>query len=81
MFVICCIYANLKYIELEKLILILFNKIQVYWVGPCLGAIGAALIYTQALKAPTIEIDISERYRTTADEKEVSHFYDFFVVN
>lgn len=43
----------------------------VYWAGPILGGITAALLYTQALAAPAVEIPIAEKYRTNADEKEM----------
>lgn len=42
----------------------------IYWAGPILGGVVAALLYTQLFKAPTVS-DASERYRTTADDKEV----------
>jgi aquaporin related protein len=42
-----------------------------YWIGPILGGIAAALLYTQALKAQENLIPISEKYRTNADEKEM----------
>lgn len=43
----------------------------VYWAGPILGGVVAALLYTQAFSAPDIEVDRSEKYRTDANEKEV----------
>ncbi|XP_063930691.1 aquaporin isoform X2 [Zophobas morio] len=43
----------------------------VYWVGPVLGGIAAALIYKHAFSAPSLgPLKIIERYTTTADEKE-----------
>jgi aquaporin rerated protein, invertebrate len=44
----------------------------VYWAGPILGGIAASLLYTQAFSAPELEISSSEKYRTSADEREVS---------
>lgn len=45
---------------------------QVYWAGPILGGICAVLLYTQAFQAPTPRYTVSERYRTAADEKEMT---------
>lgn len=48
----------------------------IYWVGPILGGITAALLYTLVLEKPaTVKVVIneaSEKYRTHADEREVS---------
>lgn len=46
---------------------------QVYWVGPILGGIAAALLYTHAFTAPTPSVRIIERYTAVqqGDEKEV----------
>ncbi|XP_018569426.1 aquaporin AQPAn.G isoform X2 [Anoplophora glabripennis] len=45
----------------------------VYWVGPILGGIGAALLYQNAFQAPSLgPLKIIERYTTVAtNEKEV----------
>lgn len=45
----------------------------VYWAGPILGGIAAALIYTQILEKPDVAkvSEVSEKYRTQADEREV----------
>ncbi|XP_032570873.1 aquaporin AQPcic isoform X1 [Drosophila sechellia] len=45
----------------------------VYWVGPVLGGVAAALLYTQVLEAkPVPKVnEASEKYRTHADEREV----------
>nr|APP14132.1 major intrinsic protein AQP1 [Microdera punctipennis] len=44
----------------------------VYWVGPILGAVAAALIYKHAFSAPNLgPVKIIERYTTVADEKEL----------
>lgn len=48
------------------------NFFQIYWAGPCLGGICAVLLYTQAFLAPTPRYNVSERYRTTADDKEMA---------
>ncbi|KAH8365163.1 hypothetical protein KR084_004444, partial [Drosophila pseudotakahashii] len=44
----------------------------VYWVGPVLGGVAAALLYTQVLEAkPAPKTnEASEKYRTHADERE-----------
>uniref|UniRef100_A0A1L8DEF6 Putative aquaporin major intrinsic protein family n=2 Tax=Nyssomyia neivai TaxID=330878 RepID=A0A1L8DEF6_9DIPT len=44
----------------------------IYWVGPILGGVAAALLYVQAFLAPEPEVDLAERYRTHADEKELA---------
>jgi aquaporin related protein len=49
-----------------------FFQIQIYWVGPILGAIAAALIYTQVFKAPELDNVRAQKYSVVADEKEVS---------
>lgn len=46
--------------------------LQIYWVGPILGGVGASLLYVQAFVAPEPEVDLAERYRTHADEKEMA---------
>lgn len=44
----------------------------IYWIGPIAGGIVAALIYHNALRAPTpTNVKIIERYITVADEKEL----------
>lgn len=44
----------------------------IYWAGPILGGICAALLYCQAFKAPrSEELSATERYRVVADEKEL----------
>ncbi|XP_046810374.1 aquaporin AQPAe.a isoform X1 [Lucilia cuprina] len=45
----------------------------VYWAGPILGGIAAALIYTQILEKPAAAkvSEVSDKYRTHADEREV----------
>lgn len=48
----------------------LMSNTQIYWAGPILGGVTAALLYCQLFKAPTAS-DASERYRTSADDKEV----------
>ncbi|XP_044731083.1 aquaporin AQPAn.G [Chrysoperla carnea] len=53
-----------------------FEDHWVYWVGPCLGGIAAALIYTYIFSAPSSNIVITtttvERYQSVqADEKEL----------
>lgn len=45
---------------------------QIYWAGPILGGICAVLLYTQAFKASTPRYNVSERYRTAADDKEMA---------
>ncbi|XP_059621482.1 aquaporin AQPAn.G-like [Phlebotomus argentipes] len=44
----------------------------IYWVGPILGGVAAALLYVQTFVAPEPEVDLAERYRTHADEKEMA---------
>ncbi|XP_065357022.1 aquaporin AQPAn.G isoform X2 [Calliphora vicina] len=45
----------------------------VYWAGPILGGIAAALIYTQILEKPAAAkvSEVSDKYRTHADEREM----------
>lgn len=45
-------------------------RLQLYWVGPILGGVGASLLYTQVLSAPEDETT-AEKYRTSASDKEV----------
>lgn len=47
---------------------------QVYWVGPILGGIAAALVYKHVFQAPSLgPLKIIERYTTVVtDEKEVT---------
>lgn len=45
---------------------------QIYWAGPILGGICAVLLYTQAFKASAPRYNVSERYRTAADDKEMA---------
>lgn len=49
----------------------------VYWAGPILGGIAAALIYTQILEKPADPkvSEVSDKYRTHADEREVRVIY------
>ena len=53
-----------------------WNNHWIYWVGPIMGGIAAALAYTQALEqpAPPASISSSDKYKTHADEREVSFF-------
>lgn len=48
----------------------------VYWAGPILGGVAAALIYTQILEKPAAAkvSEVSDKYRTHADEREVRVF-------
>lgn len=43
-----------------------------YWAGPILGGVTASLLYSQVLSAPEETIEVTEKYRTSANEKEVS---------
>ena len=42
---------------------------QVYWIGPILGGVAAALVYQLALKAPHVE---KEEYGAVATKEETS---------
>lgn len=48
----------------------------VYWTGPILGGVAAALLYTQVLEAKESpkHSEAAEKYRTQADEREVRAF-------
>ncbi|KAJ8927772.1 hypothetical protein NQ314_019776 [Rhamnusium bicolor] len=50
-----------------------YDMNRVYWVGPILGGMAAALLYKNAFQAPSLgPLKIIERYTTVAtDEKEV----------
>lgn len=50
-----------------------WNNHWIYWVGPIMGGIAAALVYTQALEqpAPPASIPSSDKYKTHADEREM----------
>ncbi|XP_055641053.1 aquaporin AQPAe.a isoform X1 [Toxorhynchites rutilus septentrionalis] len=49
-----------------------WNGHWIYWAGPILGGVCAALLYSQVFKAPrSEELSAPERYRVVADEKEV----------
>lgn len=49
----------------------------IYWTGPIMGGIAAALIYTQILEKPAASkvSEVSDKYRTHADEREVRVFF------
>lgn len=55
----------------------------VYWAGPILGGIAASLIYTQILEKPAAvkDTEVSDKYRTHADEREVRIFKAIFKEN
>lgn len=59
-------------VEKCVVLIALLYCLQVYWAGPILGGICAVLLYTQAFQAPAPRYNVSERYRTTADDKEMS---------
>lgn len=49
----------------------------VYWLGPIAGGVVAALIYSLALEAkPSYDVTSSDRYKTQADDREVSKYYE-----
>lgn len=52
----------------------------VYWAGPILGGIVASLLYTQVFNAIEPEVDRSEKYKTDANEKEVSSFIHVLLI-
>ena len=49
------------------------GNFQIYWAGPILGGVAAALLYILAFAAPELDVHSSEKYRQvqTSDEKEV----------
>lgn len=49
------------------------NDSQVYWAGPILGGIAAALLYILAFAAPELDVHTSDKYRQvqSSDDKEV----------
>lgn len=53
---------------------LLINFLKVYWAGPILGGVAAALLYVLAFSAPEVDSHASEKYRQVqqSDEKEVN---------
>lgn len=48
----------------------------VYWVGPILGGVTAALIYTLILEKPAAKVSHgTDKYGTSADDREVRCMY------
>jgi len=51
----------------------IWNDHWVYWVGPILGGVAAALLYVLAFAAPELDVLVTEKYRQvqTTDDKEM----------